>query len=71
MNRIAVCSQATRVDVAPASGPAIRLSAPISPCQKPSRLAEDHDLTGHWGFQYALTCFRPRLDVNRAGFVGV
>ena len=26
------------------------------------RLAEDLDLTGLWGFQYALTCSRPRLD---------
>ena len=26
------------------------------------RLAEDFDLTGLWGFQYGLTCSRPRLD---------
>jgi hypothetical protein len=26
------------------------------------RLAEDLDLTGLWGFQYGLTCSRPRLD---------
>ncbi len=26
------------------------------------RIAEDLDLTGLWGFQYALTCSRPRLD---------
>ena len=26
------------------------------------RLADDLDLTGLWGFQYALTCSRPRLD---------
>ena len=25
------------------------------------RLAEDLDLTGLWGFQYGLTCSRPRL----------
>jgi hypothetical protein len=26
------------------------------------RLAEEFELTGLWGFQYALTCSRPRLD---------
>ncbi len=26
------------------------------------RLAEEIDLTGLWGFQYGLTCSRPRLD---------
>ena len=26
------------------------------------RLAEEINLTGLWGFQYALTCSRPRLD---------
>jgi hypothetical protein len=26
------------------------------------RLAEELELTGLWGFQYALTCSRPRLD---------
>jgi hypothetical protein len=26
------------------------------------RLAEELDLTGLWGFQYALTCSLPRLD---------
>ncbi len=26
------------------------------------RLAEDLDLTGLWGFEYAMTCSRPRLD---------
>ena len=27
-------------------------------------LAEELDLTGLWGFQYALTCSRPRLDAS-------
>ena len=31
------------------------------------RLAEDLDLTGLWGFQYALTCSRPRLDTFGGG----
>ena len=31
------------------------------------RLAEDLDLTGLWGFQYALTCSRPRLDAFGGG----
>ena len=31
------------------------------------RLAEDLDLTGIWGFQYALTCSRPRLDAFGGG----
>ena len=31
------------------------------------RLAEDLDLTGVWGFQYALTCSRPRLDAFGGG----
>lgn len=31
------------------------------------RLAEEFDLTGHWGFQYALTCSRPRLDAFGGG----
>ncbi|PTV93444.1 hypothetical protein C8J27_1169 [Rhodobacter aestuarii] len=31
------------------------------------RLAEDLDLTGLWGFQYALTCSRPRLDAYGGG----
>ena len=31
------------------------------------RLAEDIDLTGLWGFQYALTCSRPRLDAFGGG----
>ncbi len=31
------------------------------------RLAEDLDLTGLWGFQYALTCTRPRLDAFGGG----
>ncbi len=30
-------------------------------------LAEDLDLTGLWGFQYALTCSRPRLDAFGGG----
>ena len=31
------------------------------------RLAEDLDLTGLWGFEYALTCSRPRLDAFGGG----
>ena len=31
------------------------------------RLAEDLDLTGLWGFQYGLTCSRPRLDAFGGG----
>ena len=31
------------------------------------RLAEDLGLTGLWGFQYALTCSRPRLDAFGGG----
>ena len=31
------------------------------------RLAEDLDLTGLWGFQYGLTCSRPRLDTFGGG----
>ena len=31
------------------------------------RLAEDLDLTGLWGFTYALTCSRPRLDAFGGG----
>ncbi len=31
------------------------------------RMAEDLDLTGLWGFQYALTCSRPRLDAFGGG----
>ncbi len=31
------------------------------------RLAEDLDLTGLWGFQYALTCSRPRIDAFGGG----
>jgi len=31
------------------------------------RLAEEFDLTGLWGFQYALTCSRPRLDAFGGG----
>lgn len=31
------------------------------------RLAEDLDLKGLWGFQYALTCSRPRLDAFGGG----
>ncbi len=31
------------------------------------RLAEDLDLTGLWGFQYALTCSWPRLDAFGGG----
>lgn len=31
------------------------------------RLAEDLDLTGLWGFQYALTCSRPRVDAFGGG----
>jgi hypothetical protein len=31
------------------------------------RLAEDLDLTGLWGFQYGLTCSRPRLDAFSGG----
>ena len=31
------------------------------------RLADDLDLTGLWGFQYALTCSRPRLDAFGGG----
>ena len=30
-------------------------------------LAEELDLTGLWGFQYALTCSRPRLDAFGGG----
>ena len=31
------------------------------------RLAKELDLTGLWGFQYALTCSRPRLDAFGGG----
>ena len=31
------------------------------------RLAEDLDLTGFWGFDYANTCSRPRLDAFGGG----
>ena len=31
------------------------------------RLAEELELTGLWGFQYALTCSRPRLDAFGGG----
>jgi hypothetical protein len=31
------------------------------------RLAEGLDLIGLWGFQYALTCSRPRLDAFGGG----
>ena len=31
------------------------------------RLAEELDLTGLWGFQYGLTCSRPRLDAFGGG----
>ena len=31
------------------------------------RLSENLDLTGLWGFQYALTCSRPRLDAFGGG----
>ena len=31
------------------------------------RLAETLDLTGLWGFEYALTCSRPRLDAFGGG----
>ena len=31
------------------------------------RLAAELDLTGLWGFQYALTCSRPRLDAFGGG----
>ena len=31
------------------------------------RLADELDLTGFWGFQYALTCSRPRLDAFGGG----
>ena len=31
------------------------------------RLAEELGLTGLWGFQYALTCSRPRLDAFGGG----
>ena len=31
------------------------------------RLAEDLDLTGLWGFQYGLSCSRPRLDAFGGG----
>ena len=31
------------------------------------RLAEELDLAGLWGFQYALTCSRPRLDAFGGG----
>jgi hypothetical protein len=31
------------------------------------RLANELDLTGLWGFQYALTCSRPRLDAFGGG----
>jgi hypothetical protein len=31
------------------------------------RLAAELDLSGLWGFQYALTCFRPRLDAFGGG----
>jgi hypothetical protein len=30
-------------------------------------LADELDLTGLWGFQYALTCSRPRLDAFGGG----
>ena len=31
------------------------------------RLADELDLTGLWGFQYALTCSRPRLEAFGGG----
>ena len=31
------------------------------------RLADELDLTGLWGFTYALTCSRPRLDAFGGG----
>ena len=31
------------------------------------RLAKELELTGLWGFQYALTCSRPRLDAFGGG----
>lgn len=31
------------------------------------RIAEDLDLTGHWGFDYANTCSRPRLEAFGGG----
>ena len=31
------------------------------------RLAAELDLTGLWGFEYALTCSRPRLDAFGGG----
>ena len=31
------------------------------------RLANDLDLSGLWGFEYALTCSRPRLDAFGGG----
>ena len=31
------------------------------------RLAEDLDLSGLWGFQYSLTCSRPRIDAFGGG----
>jgi hypothetical protein len=31
------------------------------------RLAEELDLTGLWGFSYALTCSRPRLEAFGGG----
>lgn len=31
------------------------------------RLAEDLDLTGLWGFEYANTCSRPRIDAFGGG----
>ena len=31
------------------------------------RLAEELDLTGPWGFQYSLTCSRPRLEAFGGG----
>ena len=31
------------------------------------RLADELDLAGLWGFQYALTCSRPRLDAFGGG----
>ena len=31
------------------------------------RLADELDLIGLWGFQYALTCSRPRLDAFGGG----
>ena len=31
------------------------------------RLAEELDLTGLWGFQYALTCSRPRIEAFGGG----